>query len=509
MAHDVFISYAAEDKALADMICAVVERQNVRCWIAPRDIPPGADWRESILSAIRGSRAMVLVFSAHANASKHVNREVECGIEAGIPVVPYRTQDVMPSGSLEYSLLGVHWLDAMTPPIEAHATRLAERLKTIVMGNPPLTQTVGDSSKLEVRSQKSEVKRDKAPRISPSVLAAAAVVVLIALAWFMFGRGPGETSTQTETTGPTPTAASASGSDALPTSAPDAPAPSPTSTSPSAPAADGAAASVAAAGIATPPNSGLVFRTPQAELLWSIKADHANDFEQTWAQLVGALRQSEVPQARQVVRSLTLARLPATAGSPLYLVRIEPALSNVDYSPNQLLVLDGRFDARTADSLSRRISDSVTQLHVLQLEPVDLVTNMSLNPLPAVANPAMPPGNDEYTMTADQAEIWWQLKPDQRDEFESVFREIFPGLVHSGNPYVRQMARGIKVFHVPGDAGEIEIFRIDSVAKRMSYNPAVLMQHSGAFAAGAQTALLARLAGAVAQVNIVPMTPVR
>src|SRR4029079_7075786 len=96
--------------------------------------------------------------------------------------------------------------------------------------------------------------------------------------------------------------------------------------------------------------------------------------------------------------------------------------------------------------------------------------------------------------TVEQGEIWWQLKPGQRDEFESVFREIFPGLVRSGNPYVRQMARGIKVFHVPGDAGEIEIFRIDSVAKRMSYNPAVLMQHSGAFAAGAQNGPLPRLA---------------
>ncbi len=41
MEHDVFISYAHEDKAIADAICAKLEENKIRCWIAPRDITPG------------------------------------------------------------------------------------------------------------------------------------------------------------------------------------------------------------------------------------------------------------------------------------------------------------------------------------------------------------------------------------------------------------------------------------------------------------------------------------
>ena len=39
VAHDVFISYAHEDKPMADALCATLEQNGLRCWIAPRDVP--------------------------------------------------------------------------------------------------------------------------------------------------------------------------------------------------------------------------------------------------------------------------------------------------------------------------------------------------------------------------------------------------------------------------------------------------------------------------------------
>lgn len=41
-ARDAFISYANQDTAVADALCAHLERRGVSCWIAPRDVPPGA-----------------------------------------------------------------------------------------------------------------------------------------------------------------------------------------------------------------------------------------------------------------------------------------------------------------------------------------------------------------------------------------------------------------------------------------------------------------------------------
>src|SRR5262245_15926554 len=76
MLYDVFISHSKEDRLAALAICARFEAEKLRCWIAPRDIPSGADWAESIINALNASRVMVLVFSARSNDSPQVKREV-------------------------------------------------------------------------------------------------------------------------------------------------------------------------------------------------------------------------------------------------------------------------------------------------------------------------------------------------------------------------------------------------------------------------------------------------
>jgi len=137
MAHDIFISYSANDKPTADAVCATLEARGLRCWIAPRDVLPGADWSEAIIDAIAGSRALVLVFSQHANTSQQVRREVERAVHKGIAVVPMRIADVPMSKSLEYFISTPHWLDALTPPLQQHLDYLAETLKRFVVTLPP------------------------------------------------------------------------------------------------------------------------------------------------------------------------------------------------------------------------------------------------------------------------------------------------------------------------------------------------------------------------------------
>jgi TIR domain len=38
----VLISHSSKDRATADTICAHLESAGIKCWIAPRDIEPGA-----------------------------------------------------------------------------------------------------------------------------------------------------------------------------------------------------------------------------------------------------------------------------------------------------------------------------------------------------------------------------------------------------------------------------------------------------------------------------------
>src|ERR1700691_5961593 len=129
MNFDVFISYASQDKAIADAACAKLEADGIRCWIAPRDVPPGADWAGAIIDAIDHCRAMVLIFSSSANGSKQIHREVQRAFDREVPVVPFRIENIAPEKSLAYYMGPVHWLDALTLPLERHLQKLAASVK--------------------------------------------------------------------------------------------------------------------------------------------------------------------------------------------------------------------------------------------------------------------------------------------------------------------------------------------------------------------------------------------
>jgi hypothetical protein len=176
LAHDIFISYATNDKPVADAVCATLEARGIRCWIAPRDVLPGTDWGDSIVRAVAESRAVVLVFSSHANSSRQVMREVNLAIEKGIPIVPFRIENVLPSGSLEYYLDVTHWLDALTPPLEKHIEKLANDVARLL--------STGDDRRDSVNRESVGIHGQGPPtppapaRLNKTVLVTAAIVLL-------------------------------------------------------------------------------------------------------------------------------------------------------------------------------------------------------------------------------------------------------------------------------------------------------------------------------------------
>lgn len=133
---DVFISYSHVDKATADATCATLEQAGIRCWIAPRDIMPGDEWGAAIVKAIDQCRAMVLIFSASANNSKQIRREVERAVNAGATIIPVRIENVAPTEAMAYFMSTVHWLDAMTAPLDDHLQRLAASIKALLQTHP-------------------------------------------------------------------------------------------------------------------------------------------------------------------------------------------------------------------------------------------------------------------------------------------------------------------------------------------------------------------------------------
>ena len=129
---EVFVSYSQPDHAVAHELVARVEAGGIPCWIAPRDVPLGESWPAAIIGAINHARVMVLVFSAAANNSPQVCREVERAINRGVRVLPFRIADIVPTADLEFFLSSRNWLNAFPPPLEPHYQQLCACLNTIL-----------------------------------------------------------------------------------------------------------------------------------------------------------------------------------------------------------------------------------------------------------------------------------------------------------------------------------------------------------------------------------------
>lgn len=144
MAYDVLISYSLKDKTAADAMCATLENEGIRCWIAPRDILPGTSYAKAIIDAINKTRIVVLLFSSHSNRSQQVMREVERAVSKGLPIIPFRIEDTPLSEDMEYFISSSHWLDAMTPPLEAHLKQLAGIVSTLLTPASPEGKNTAD-----------------------------------------------------------------------------------------------------------------------------------------------------------------------------------------------------------------------------------------------------------------------------------------------------------------------------------------------------------------------------
>jgi hypothetical protein len=226
MSHDVFICHSSVDRVIANAVCATLEQNRIRCWIAPRDVIPGREFAESIIEAIHASKLTILVFSANSNESQHVHKEIERSVNAGIPILPFRVEDVTPSPALEYFISDAHWLDALTPPLEKHLEYLVGTVQLLLnrgMTPDDASASSGGDSTGSGPTGPTDVKQPPPPP-SPKPTPAptdrrtalwaglAAVLAVLAIAvGFVVTRGGGGTAETAGTAPPTTTTSTSTG----------------------------------------------------------------------------------------------------------------------------------------------------------------------------------------------------------------------------------------------------------------------------------------------------------
>jgi hypothetical protein len=146
MNFDVFISHTQKDKTFAHALCHYLEKSGIRCWIAPRDIEEGESWPNAIIRGLNECEAMVLIFSASVLTSPEVQREVTNAANFHKVIMPVKIEDVAPDGAFAYYLADRHWLDAITPPVEEHLERLAQRLHKLLANRDVAQAAVSSAS---------------------------------------------------------------------------------------------------------------------------------------------------------------------------------------------------------------------------------------------------------------------------------------------------------------------------------------------------------------------------
>ena len=145
--YDLFISYAKQNKDIAEYVVERLEGKGLKCFIAPRDISTGADYAVEIVSAISNSTAVLLVFSQESDKSGYVLREINSAVSRNKTIIPLKIENFVPSEAMEFYLGVTQWLDAYPQILEVHLNDIM----AIVKGIAKKDQSVSEEKEIAIK----------------------------------------------------------------------------------------------------------------------------------------------------------------------------------------------------------------------------------------------------------------------------------------------------------------------------------------------------------------------
>lgn len=170
MNHDVFISYSSQNMEAAQAICHVLEQNEIRCWMAPRDIPPGSDYGDVIVDAIKASRAVVVLFSETAATSQYVKSEINVAFEEQKTLIPFRLDKTPLKGQNLLILNKTHWIDAYPD----YKTKFNDLVRAVA-------SSIGKDILIEPGPVPKPTPFDKFKRYKKNILIATVTIVVLVL----------------------------------------------------------------------------------------------------------------------------------------------------------------------------------------------------------------------------------------------------------------------------------------------------------------------------------------
>ena len=151
--YDIFISHSTKDIEIIEDLCHYLEKRNLHCFVAYRDVPKGKDWGEYIVDAIEDCKVLVYVHTQASNKSEETTREIELAFKEKRLVIPFRIENIEYIKAKKYRLTNINWLDAFPGNPEDYFGELFERIK------PYFPDRIRESDKIEIQSRKTELKK--------------------------------------------------------------------------------------------------------------------------------------------------------------------------------------------------------------------------------------------------------------------------------------------------------------------------------------------------------------
>lgn len=128
----VFVSYASPDRDTAYSVVDFLEKNNISCFIAPRDVDPGKAFASNLMAAIEQCQAIVLIASDSMNNSEHVLNEVDVVVAKKKRLIPFFIEDFEMNDDFRYYLGRTHRIIAYPDQTSSYFSKLYETLLDLI-----------------------------------------------------------------------------------------------------------------------------------------------------------------------------------------------------------------------------------------------------------------------------------------------------------------------------------------------------------------------------------------
>ncbi len=129
--HDYFICYSGEDRGFARQLARQLGHDGTRGVLDQDDISAGADWSQSIKTAIENSEAIIVIMSHSATSSNWILAEIGMAQALGKPIIPV----LVPGAVVDESVFGLldryQVLDAASMPVEEVSARIVSATRKV------------------------------------------------------------------------------------------------------------------------------------------------------------------------------------------------------------------------------------------------------------------------------------------------------------------------------------------------------------------------------------------